>query len=150
MRGMARCLLICAVALSLAAMPGAKARAEDLILAEEPHPPGHLSAWIFTGLGLVSFGVAYSDYEQDEYNITKAKKSYKNYQAATTPDAALTYRDQTTTYIDRAKNYESGGNVGLLIGIAFALTAIATFRSHGDSSTPILLSDRGVGWTYRF
>lgn len=150
MRGTARCMLVCAVALSLAAMPGAKASAEDLILAEEPHSLGPLSALIFTGLSLISFGVAYNGYQDDEYNIAKAKKAYKNYQAATTAAAALAYRDQTDTYIHRAQNYESSGNVAVLVGTAFALTAIAIFRSHGDSATPILLSDRGVGWTYRF
>jgi hypothetical protein len=145
----ARGLLALVIACGIVFGPSvaAPAHAEGLMLMEEPQPPSTGYAWLFVGLTLISYGVAANDYQESQYNITKAKDAYKKYVAATTATQALNYRQLTITYSNRAQSYESTTNAALIIGTLFALTAIATFRSDGSDSGPLLLSDRGI--TYR-
>jgi hypothetical protein len=151
MRTAAQGLLALAVALPLVGMPGAAARAEEMMLKqEEADYSGNRFAWVFLGASLVSFGIAVNDYEESQADITRAKKAYKNYRAASTQAAALNYRDQTIHYSNRAQSYESTTNAALLLGTLFAVTAFAIFRSEGPDMSPMLLSDRGVGFTFRF
>jgi hypothetical protein len=151
MRAALHGLLVLAIALPLAALPGAAARADDdMFLKRDNDYSANRYAWLFVGMTLVAYGVAANDYDASQADITLAKKAYKNYRAAVTPAAALMYRDQTTTFSHRAQAYESTANAALIVGSLFALTAIAIFRSEGPDMSPILLSERSVGFTYRF
>lgn len=150
MRAAAQGLLVLAIALPLAALPVASARADDMMLKHDTDYTANRYAWLFVGMTLVAYGVAANDYDESQTAITQAKKEYKNYQGATTSSAALFYRDQTVHFSRRAQAYESTANAALLLGSVFALTAIAIFRSDGPDTGPFLLSDRGVGFTYRF
>lgn len=144
--------LILAICVQLAILPalGGTARADELMLMDEKRPDTAGYGWLFVGLTLVAFGVAANDYQETQDNIHKAKNAYSNYRAASNATDALYYRDLTTTYSHRAQAYESTTNAALAIGLVLALTSVAIFRSDGKPDTPILLSDRGVQWTYRF
>lgn len=141
-------LALCAL-VAAAALPG-RPRAEEMMLAEEQRIGSAGYGWLFVGLTLIAAGVAANDYQETEYNVKKAKDAYSNYQAAKDASTALYYRDLTTTYSHRAKSYESTTNAAIVLSLAFAATAVAIFSSSGKEESPLLLSDRGVQWTYRF
>ncbi len=141
-------LAICAQLAILPALAGT-ARADELMLMDEQRPDTSGYGWLFAGLTLVAFGVAANGYQETQDNIHKAKNAYSSYLIATNAGDALYYRDLTNTYSHRAQAYESTANAALALGLIFAVTTVAIFRSDRDT-TPILLSDRGVQWTYRF
>lgn len=144
--------LILALCVQLLALPvwSGTARAADLMLMEESRSDSNRYAWAWLGLSLVSFGVAANDYDESQTNIKKAKTAYANYLSAKTQADALAWRDQTTTLSHRAQAYESTANAAIGIGVLFVIAAIATFRSSGPDTTPMLLSDRGVELRIRF
>jgi hypothetical protein len=151
MRWAGRTLLAVMIAVPVVASPMI-ARADstdDMYLMGEQHPiVTNGWAWLSLGLSIVSFGVAYNDYNETEYNVKKAKQAYSNYLSASDPNVVEFYRNQTTTYSDRAQAYESTTNASLFLGTVLAITAIAIW--HSDKTTedvPLLLSDRGI--TYR-
>lgn len=144
--------LILALCVQLLALPvwSGTARAADLMLMEESHPDSNRYAWMWLGLSLVSFAVAANDYDESQTNIKKAKDAYANYRASSSQTDALAWRDQTTTLSHRAQAYESTANAAIGLGVLFVIGAIATFRSSGPDTTPMLLSDRGVALRIRF
>jgi hypothetical protein len=156
MRGLRRSIpvrvLIVALCAQLVALPvwSGAARAAEMMLMEESHPDSNRYAWLWLGLGLISFGVAANDYDESQSNIKKAKSAYTNYQASKSQADALAWRDQTTTFSHRAQSYESTANAAIGIGVLFIVAAIATFRSTGPDDTPMLLSERGVELRIRF
>ena len=121
-----------------------------MMLAEEQKPLTQNGwGWMFLGLSVIAAGVAYNDYQETEYNVHKAKQAYANYVAAG-PATVTYYRDLTMTYDHRALSYESSANAAALLGAVFFASAIAVWRSSDKADTPILLSDRGIQWTYKF
>ena len=140
--------LLVAVLLGLWCIP---ARADGLLLLEEnPQTDYRPYGWLFLGLSLASLAVAANDYQETQYNLNQAKKSYNQYLTANTTQSATDLHNQTESSLSKARDYESTTNAALGLALIFAATAYASWAWHGTSNTPLLLSQNSVTWQVRF
>ena len=138
-------LLLCVSVLALAR----PARAEDLMLMEEPRTHFGWYGVLFLGLSIASFEVTANGWKESETALKKANDNYKLYKAATTADDADRFHKLTNHYRKQAVGFETTGNAALLVGIIFGATGVYSLFADNPNS-PIIVSSNSVGLRYRF
>ena len=116
-----------ALALAMLVAGPSAARAEEMLLKQEPWRSGPALGWTFAGLTIVSLAVASNGYSESRTALRQADSAYTQYRSATNTTDALYYRDQTEHFHNRAKSYESTANAAGWLAVVFALTSYYSF-----------------------
>ena len=141
---------VVAALLFFAAAIASPLQAADLMLDDTSPPPYAAFGWSFFGLTVVSLAVAAQEYNASQEALDKADKNYKLYKVATTEADALYYRARTEKFHNRAKTAEGRANLGLVLGVIFAVTTYYSFWPEDISAPSLEVSLDGINWRMRF
>ncbi|MBI4083823.1 MAG: hypothetical protein HY423_14560 [Candidatus Lambdaproteobacteria bacterium] len=139
-----------ALALAMLLASPSAARAQEMLLKQEPWRSGPALGWTFAGLSVAALAVTVNGYSESRTALSQADKAYEQYSAATTTADALYYRSRTEHYHNRAKAYESTANAAGWLAVAFALTSYYSFYPERAPAWPVVATVDGVVFVHRF